>query len=82
MYEKMVINKVEKLVPNLHDKKNYVIHIRALDQALKHGLILELVTLFPVVSCRLSVPRLDYIIFNPELRMKAKNDFEKTSLSL
>ena len=26
----------EKLVPNLHNKKNYVIHIRALDQALSH----------------------------------------------
>ena len=37
----MKINQVEKLVPNLHDKKKYVIHIRALDQTLKHGLILE-----------------------------------------
>ena len=41
MCEKMVINKIEKLVPNLYDKKKYGIHIRALDQALKHGLILE-----------------------------------------
>ena len=41
MCEKMEINKVEKQVPNLHNKKNYVIHIRALDQALKHGLIRE-----------------------------------------
>ena len=39
--ENMEINKVEKLVPNPYDKKKYVIHIRALDQALKHGLILE-----------------------------------------
>ena len=31
MCEKMVINKVEKLVPNLYDKKKYVIHIRALN---------------------------------------------------
>ena len=30
MCEKMKINGVEKLVPNLHDKKNYVFHIRAL----------------------------------------------------
>ena len=29
MCEKMKINKVEKLVPNLFDKKNYVIHVRA-----------------------------------------------------
>ena len=37
----MKIDGVEKLVPNLYDKRNYVIHIGALDQALKHGLILE-----------------------------------------
>ena len=43
MCEKMKVNKVEKLVPNLYDKNKYVIHIRALDQALKHGLILETV---------------------------------------
>ena len=41
MCEKMKINKVEKLVPNLYDKEKYVIHIRALTQALEHGLILE-----------------------------------------
>ena len=31
MCERMKINGVEKLVPNLKDKKNYVIHIQALD---------------------------------------------------
>ena len=41
MCGRMVINGVEKLVPNLYYKKRYVIHIRALDQALKHGLVLE-----------------------------------------
>ena len=41
MPESMKINKVEKLTPNFYDKKNYVIHIAALNQALKHGLILE-----------------------------------------
>ena len=39
MCERMKINGVEKLVPNLHHKKNYVIHIRALDQALALRLI-------------------------------------------
>ena len=38
MCERLEINGVEKLVPNLYDKKNYVIHIRALDQVLSHGL--------------------------------------------
>ena len=32
MYERMKINGVEKLIPNLYDKKRYIIHIRALDQ--------------------------------------------------
>ena len=41
MCERMKKNGVEKLVPNLYYKKRYVIHIRALDQALKHGLVLE-----------------------------------------
>ena len=34
MCERMRINGVEKLIPNLFDKRKYVIHIRALDQAL------------------------------------------------
>ena len=37
----MKINKVEKLVPNLYNKEKYVVHIRALNQALKHGLVLK-----------------------------------------
>ena len=41
MCECMVIGGVEKLIPNLYYKKRYVIHIRALDQALKHGLVSE-----------------------------------------
>ena len=41
MCEKMKISGVEKLVLNLNDKKNYVVHIKALNQALRHGLILE-----------------------------------------
>ena len=41
MCECIFINGVEKLAPNLYYKKRYVIHIRALEQALKHGLVLE-----------------------------------------
>ena len=39
--ERMNIGKVEKLVTNLHDKTQYVIHIRNLKQALNCGLILK-----------------------------------------
>ena len=41
MCERTEINHVEKLVLNLYHKINDVIHIRALDQALSHGLILD-----------------------------------------
>ena len=37
----MKISGVEKLVPNLYYKKRYIIHIRALAQALDHGLVLK-----------------------------------------
>ena len=37
----MKIEKVEKLVANLHDKTEYVIHMRNLQQALNHGLLLK-----------------------------------------
>ena len=37
----MKIGRVEKLVPNLEDKKGYMVHIKVLDQALKHGLKLK-----------------------------------------
>ena len=35
----MKIEKVEKLVTNLHDKNKYVIHIRNLKQPLNRGLV-------------------------------------------
>ena len=37
----MNIQKVEKLVANLYDKTEYVIHIRNFKQALNHGLVLK-----------------------------------------
>ena len=39
--ERMKIGREENLVPNLKHKKGYVVHIKALDQALKHGLKLK-----------------------------------------
>lgn len=37
----MKVEKVEKQVPNLKDKKMYVVHIENLSQALKFGLKLK-----------------------------------------
>ena len=39
--ERNKVVKCNKLVCNVHDKKNYVVHIRALKQALNHGLNLK-----------------------------------------
>ena len=39
--ERNKIEKSNKLVCNMHDKENYVVYIRALKQALNHGLILK-----------------------------------------
>ena len=73
--KKLKINGVETLVPDLFDKVRYVIHIRALDQALKHGLVLE--KIHPAIEFDQSDWMKGYIDFNTQLRTKAKNDFEK-----
>ena len=76
MWEKIRVNGVEKLVPNLHDKKKYVIHVKALKQALlDHGLVLE--KLHRVIQFKQSAWMKKYIDFNTRLRTVAKNDFEK-----
>ena len=66
---------VEKLVPNLHDKKKYVIPVKALKQALDHGLVLE--RFHRVMQFKQSAWMKEYTDFNTRLRTIAKNDFEK-----
>ena len=76
----MEINHVEKLVPSLHNKKNYVIHIQALDQALKHGLIPE--KIHQAIEFSQFAWMKPYIDFNTQLRTKATNNFEKDFFKL
>ena len=80
MCERMEINGVEKLVPNLRDKKNYVIHIQALNQGLQHGLRLD--SIHRVIEFNQSPWLKTYIDFNTQLRMAATNDFEKDFFKL
>ena len=75
MCEKIRVSGVEKLVPNLHDKKKYVIHIKAFKQALDHGLVLE--KIHRVIQFKQAAWMKEYIDFNTRLRTVAKNDFEK-----
>ena len=78
--ERMKIEKVEKLVANLHDKTEYVIHIRNLKQALNHGLVLKKV--HRVIKFNQNAWLKPYIDMNTDLRKKAKNDFEKDFFKL
>ena len=75
MCERIKINGVEKLVPNLSDKKNYIIHIQALNQVLQHGLSLD--GIHRGIEFDQSPWLKTYIDFNTQLRMAATNDFEK-----
>ena len=80
MCERMEINGVEKLLPNLRDKKNYVIHIQALNQALQHGLRLD--GIHRVIEFDQSPLLKTYIDFNTQLRTSAKNNFEEDFFKL
>ena len=80
MCQRMETNGVEKLVPNLRDERNYVIHIQALNQALQQGLILD--RIHRAIEFDQSPWLKTYIDFNTQLRTKPKNDFEKDFFQL
>ena len=71
----MKIEKVENLVANLHNKKEYFIHIRNLKQALNHGLVLKKV--HGVIKFNKKTWRKSYTDMNTELTKYVKNNFEK-----
>ena len=74
--ERMKIEKVEKLVTNLHDKTEYVIHIRNLKRALNHGLILK--RFHRVIKFHEKAWLKSYI---DKKRQNPKNNFDKDFLS-
>ena len=78
--ERMVINNTKKLVCNLNDKKNYIVHINVLKQALDHGLKLKKV--HRIIEFEQEAWLKEYIDVNTELRKKATNDFEKDFFKL
>ena len=78
--ERIKIKKCNKLVCKAHDKKNYVVHIRALKQELNHGLILKKV--HRVIQFNQKAWLKPYIDMNTKLRKEAKNDFEKDFFKL
>ena len=80
LVEKNKIGREEKLVPNLKDKNGCVVHIKVLNQVLKHGLKLKKV--HPVNEFQQSKWIKAYIMLNTKLRTVAKNEFEKDFFKL
>ena len=78
--EKVKIGREEKLVPNLKDKKRYVVHIKKLNLELKHGLKLKKVD--RVIEFHYSKWTKAYIMLNIKLKTAAKNEFEKDFIKL
>ena len=72
--------KIEKLVGNLHDKNEYITHIRNLKQALNHRLVFKKV--YKVIKFNQNAWLKPFIDMNTDLRKKTKNDFEKDSFKL
>jgi hypothetical protein len=66
---------VPKLVPNLNDKTNYVVHYRNLKLYLALGM--EVTIIHRVLVFQQSPWLKAYIDFNTERRKCAANDFEK-----
>ena len=71
----MKIDKCKKLVCNLFNKKNYVVHIMSLKQALNHGLKLK--KIHRIIEFNQEAWLKPYNDMNTELRKVASNDFER-----
>ena len=65
----------EKLVPNLNNKRKYVLHYRNLQLYMRLGL--ELVKIHCVLAFKQEAWLRDYIDFNTEKRKNASNEFDK-----
>ena len=73
--ERKKIKKSNQSVCNISDKESYVVHIRALKQALNHILILKIV--HKVIQFYQKEWLKPYIDMNAKLKTEAENDFEK-----
>ena len=78
--EHIEMNGVEKLIPNLNNKKKYVVHYEALKLYVKYGL--RITKIHRGITFQESTWLKDYIDMNTRLRMKSKNNFESNFFKL
>ena len=74
------MNKVDKLIPNLGNKENYIVHYENLKQYLSLGL--KLVKIHRGIKFEESAWLEKYIKLNTKLRTEARNDFDKNFFKL
>ncbi len=78
--EKVVVNKVGKIIPNSNDKENYVLHRKSLELYVRNGLVLTKV--HRSIKFKESPWLAKYIRLNTNLRTKGTTDFEKIFFKL
>ena len=78
--ERLTVNKVEKLIPNLNNKTSYVLHYENLK--LYESLGTKVIKIHRGIKFEESDWLKEYIDMNTDLRAKAKNEFEKDFFKL
>jgi len=73
--ERVTVNKVDKLIPNLRDKNKYVVQYENLK--LYEHLGLRIIKIHRGIKLQESAWLKEYIDLNTKLRTEAKNNFEK-----
>ena len=64
-----------RIIQNLKNKKNYLVHYRMLKFYVRHGMVVD--KIHEIISFKQNNWLEKYINFNTQKRNKAKNDFEK-----